>query len=483
MKIAMFTECYEPFINGVITHIKILAQGLRSLGHEVLIVTGDTDCAHHYIDGENVLHCPGIKSVKRLYGYPLASPISRHRRDLIKEFNPDIIHIHTEFSIGQSGIRMAKYLNVPMIYTMHTMYDEYVYYIAPKTLSRPTTKLARQYLLYVAGNADAITGPSRKVEEYCRDIGVKTPVHVINNAAELDEFAKEAVADEARAAIKKKLGIADDETVAVFVGRLGREKSVDVLLGFWHEAVRPDDKLRLVIIGDGPVREELEQTAAELGIDKQVIFTGRVEHEDMPPYIAAGDIYVTASLSDTNSISMLEGMAGGLPVLQLTDPLNAGQVVDGVNGFSFNNAEEMAGYMRKIRDMSAEERSLLSESVRNSVRSSGAEDLAKKLLAVYAEAMTNKTDLTDAVRRLAREVVRLNGFSEQKLNEQSIYKIYDKFIFAKEQEDNSEAAEIFSELFSEDTMRDFHINAVPTLIFHADRGKFEFTESASKYLK
>ncbi len=470
MKIAMFTECYEPYINGVITHIKILTQGLRALGHEVMIVTGDTECAHHYVDEGNVLHCPAAKTGKRLYGYPIASPISRHRRDLIKAFAPDVIHIHTEFSMGQSGIRMAKLLNVPMVYTMHTMYDEYVYYIAPGVLSRPATKLARQYFMLVAGHADAITGPSEKVAQYCREIGVRTPVNVINNAAELEAFRPGAVSEDAKAALREKLGIAGDETVAIFVGRLGREKSVDVLLGFWKETVRPEDKFRLIVIGDGPVRPELEAQAAELGLGDSVIFTGRVVHEDMPPYVAIGDMYITTSLSDTNSISMLEGMASGLPVLALTDPLNAGQVIDGVNGYSFNNAEEMGAYMRKIRDMSPDERAAFSSSAVRSVRASGAEDLAKKLLSVYTGAMTRETQLTEAVRLLAMEYCRRSGFSAEKLTRKKIYRVYDKFIFASEFDDEPVTAQ------------EFDINVRPILVYHMDRGKFEFTEYAASEL-
>lgn len=471
MKIAMFTECYEPYINGVITHIKILTQGLRTLGHEVMIVTGDTECAHHYVDENNVLHCPAAKTGKRLYGYPLSSPISRHRRDLIKEFGPDIIHIHTEFSLGQSGLRMAKLLNVPVVYTMHTMYDEYVYYIAPGVLSRPATKLARQYFLLIAEHADAITGPSEKVAQYCREIGVRKQVHVINNAAELDAFRPGAVSEEKKSALRAKLGIAADETVVIFVGRLGREKSVDVLLGFWKETVRPEDRLRLIIIGDGPVRTELELQARELGLGDGVIFTGKVAHEDMPPYVAIGDIYVTASLSDTNSISMLEGMASGLPVLALSDPLNAGQVVDGVNGYSFNNAGEMGAYMRRIRDMTPDERADFSDSVVRSVRTSGAEDLAKKLLAVYTGAMTRENELTGAVRLLAMEFCRHSGFSVEKLTRSRIYRMYDKFIFAADFDDESEELD-----------REFFIKARPTLIYHMDRGKFEFTEYAAQEL-
>ncbi len=472
MRIAMFTECYEPFINGVITHIKILTQGLRALGHEVLIVTGDTECQHHYIDENNVLHCPGAKTGKRLYGYPISSPFSRHRRDLIKEFNPDIIHIHTEFSLGQSGMRIAKLLNIPMVYTMHTMYDEYVYYIAPKLLARPATKLARQYLLMMANCAVAITGPSQKVAQYCKEIGVRTPVHVINNAAELDAFQPGAVSEEEKSRIRSELNISEDDTMAIFVGRLGREKSVDVLLGFWKEAMRPEDHCKLVIIGDGPVKGELEQQARQLGLEDSVTFVGKVLHEDMPPYVAAGDVYITASLSDTNSISMLEGMAAGLPVLALTDPLNEGQVVDGVNGYSFDNGEEMGDYLRKIRSMTPEERAAFSRSVIKSVRTSGAEDLARKLLAVYTEAMTRETQLTNAVRLLAMEYCEMNGFSKEKLTKQKIYTMYHKFIFASDFDDSDA-----------DLDKEFFIKAKPTLIYHMDMGRFEFTENAEELLK
>ena len=134
------------------------------------------------------------------------------------------------------------------------------------------------------------------------------------------------VSDNQRHLISEKLGIPLDATVACFVGRLGREKSVDVLLRFWAQEMKPEDNMRLMIVGDGPEKEPLEQLAKELKITDTVVFTGKVVHDELPPYIHTCDIYVTASLSDTNSISMLEGMAGGLPVLQLYDELNADQV-------------------------------------------------------------------------------------------------------------------------------------------------------------
>ena len=147
----------------------------------------------------------------------------------------------------------------------------------------------------------------------------------------------------------------------------------------------------MVIIGDGPEREALEQQAKELGIGSMVTFTGKVLHKDIPPYYASCDVYVTASLSDTDSISMLEGMATGLPVLQRYDPLNADQVRDNINGYVFKGPEDMAKYLKKIKRMSPEELNVLKHSVIESVRRSGAADLANYLLSIYQTVVKQKS--------------------------------------------------------------------------------------------
>ena len=146
----------------------------------------------------------------------------------------------------------------------------------------------------------------------------------------------------------------------------------------------------LLIVGGGPEEEALRKQIADLGCGDRVILSGRVEHPQLPPYLLASDIYVTASLSDTNSISMLEGMAAGLPVLQRTDPINADQVKDGENGWSFNSAEEMAQLLRRFRDMSPEQQQELRESTRLSIMNAGATALADRTLAIYRMAAMRK---------------------------------------------------------------------------------------------
>ena len=381
MRIAIFTETYLPQINGVVTHIKILKEGLEALGHTVLIVTADSKAHTHYLK-DNVLHCPA-HNLKRIYNLDLASPVSRTRLKYLREFRPDIIHVHNEFSIGLSGMAIAKILKVPLVYTLHTMYDDYIYYIAPKPLIPLTKKLSHRYFRRFPQNAAVVTGPSKKCQEYTYEIGSDKKVEVIPNPVELDAFAPQTSTPQQRAQIREQYHIPQDATVACFVGRLGREKSVDVLLRFWAQEMKPQDNMRLLIIGDGPEKEPLEQLAQQLGITDTVIFTGKVLHPDLPPYIHTCDIYVTASLSDTNSISMLEGMAGGLPVLQLYDELNADQVTDGVNGYMFRDAAEMGQRLRQIRDMEPEELQKLKTSVIQSVKNSGAQTLANYIQTIY----------------------------------------------------------------------------------------------------
>ena len=388
MRIALFAETYLPHINGVVTHVKSLKDGLEQLGHEVLIVTADASARRHFI-ADGVLHCPAHTS-KRFYGYGVALPLSTTRLRYVHHFHPDIIHVHQEFGIGLSGMMIARVLHIPLVYTLHTMYDDYVYYIAPRPLVPVTTKLSHQYTKLFAKSAQEITGPSKKCEEYFRRSGVKKPVNVIPNPVDLDIFDPDKVDTSARKKARAHFGITQEDFVGLFVGRLGREKSVDLLLDFWKSFISPTEQIRLLIIGDGPCREELEEQAFRLGLNDLVTFAGKIPHEDLPPYVAACDFYITASTSDTNSISMLEGMACGLPVLQIVDPLNEGQVRNGVNGYIFRNGQEMAEKIHLLRNLTPEQRTALSQSARSSVAQSGAVNLAQYVLKVYEEALQKK---------------------------------------------------------------------------------------------
>lgn len=393
MKIALFTETYLPYINGVVTHVKALHDGLEKLGHEVIVVTANSDTHHHYIE-DGVLNCPA-KSFKKIYNYGLAAPLSAKRYRMLKDFKPDVIHIHNEFGVGFSGSVIAKQLKIPLVYTLHTMYDDYLYYIVPKKLVPALKTISHKYFKFLANKATALTGPSQKVQEFFDECGVDKSVNVVPNPVELDVFNPQSVNRELANEIRLKYNISPDDIVVTFCGRLGREKSVDVLLNFWAETMKAHKNFKLMVLGEGPCLDELKEQAKELDLYDNVIFTGRVEHNDLLNYYGAAQLYITASVSDTNSISMKEAMATGLPVIHIKDPLNAGQVVDGVNGYIYTDAKDMEQILVKYEQMTKEEKQELVNSVINSVKIYGCEALAQYLVGVYQNAINEKKNTED----------------------------------------------------------------------------------------
>jgi len=384
MKVALFTETYIPDVNGVATHVKTLKLGLEAMGHEVLVVCADKHCKHHYIQ-DGVLHCPSIE-MKRFYGFGAAPPYSRRRLKLVQDFGPDIIHIHHEFGIGLSGIMYAKLHKKPLVYTLHTMYDEYMCYIARGRLLNTARKVSQQYERFIAGNATELTGPSRKCGEYFRRIGVKKEVNVIPNSADLELFDCSMVTLEQKTELRRELGIPKGRMIVCWAGRMGKEKSIDVLLDYWARCFSGDNGFHLLLMGDGPCRTELEKLAQNLGITDSVTFAGMVMNTDMPLYYAISDAFASASLSEMNSISMLEGMACGLPVLQRYDELNADQIKSGINGYLFTTPQEFEMELRSIKGHNPVEIEELKRQVRSSVVDRGSKDLAGYMFGIYEKA-------------------------------------------------------------------------------------------------
>lgn len=387
MRVALFTETYLPAVNGVVTHVKTLKEGLELLGHKAIIVTADSGVKKTQASND-IMYCPAVK-LEKIYGYDVASPISADRLKMIKDFNPDIIHIHNEFGIGLSGVLIARSLKIPLVYTMHTMYDDYVYYITAnnKPAQKLLTSASHKYAKILATAASAITGPSKKVEEYFHRCHVDKPVTVIPNSVETDVFNRHTVDKEKVQAVRKKYGFSDNDLVFCFCGRMGQEKNIEVLLDFWAKNVKPSDGMKLLLIGGGPQLEEFQEYAKKLGVADTVTFTGRVEHVEIPPYYAACDCYITASLTECHSISMMEGQSTGLPVLTIRDELNADQIIDGVNGFFFRDADEMYKHMQYLKSLSPEKLEEIKEKSREVIVSSGTKSIAEKLLVVYEEAI------------------------------------------------------------------------------------------------
>lgn len=386
MKIALLSETYFPYMNGVTTHVKTLKDGLTSLGHEVLIVTCSPTAKKHYIEN-GVLYCPA-KSIKSIYGFGVSYPYSKTRLKFLKDFNPDIIHVHTEFSMGLFGIWAAKKLNSTLVYTLHTAYDDYVYYVMPKVLARMVGgKILDKFLGFYAGKSKAIVGPSPKCFEYIKKTSHRKKVRILPNSVEMNLFNSKNVTSDQIITLKKELNIPSDAFIACFVGRMGSEKSVDVTLDYLSKTLKNDDNIYFVAIGDGPDLENLKNQAKELNLLDKVRFTGKITHEDLPKYYAMSKLYLTSSLTEMNSISMLEAMAMGLPVLQRMDEINKDQILEGKNGYIFTTEDEMYKHLKRLSRLSEEEYNKIKFEVNETVSQKDEKGIAQKELDVYKKAI------------------------------------------------------------------------------------------------
>jgi glycosyltransferase involved in cell wall biosynthesis len=247
----------------------------------------------------------------------------------------DIVHTHGPFSLGWYGLHVAKKQKIPRVSTFHTLISEYVHYLAPKG-RRILKKIAWNYCYFHYKRYDKLIAPSETLMEKLPR-RIKAPVVVIPTGIDLDVFKPVA-----KRKAREKLNI-DAEKVYLHVGRLGDEKSIDVLIKAAPDFL--DKESQLLIVGKGPATEKLQRSAKEIDGIK---FTGFVPDKDLPLYYSAADAFLTASTTETQGIVAAEAMACGCPVIAANAMALAEIVDDRKNGFLFQagNSKQLARIIR-----------------------------------------------------------------------------------------------------------------------------------------
>lgn len=302
LRVGLFTECYHPIRNGVVAAVDALAGTLRARGHEVVYVT--PKMPGFVNESRDVVAVPSMPLPANT-AYRLTVPMpSRRRREALKRLS--IVHAHSPFVTGWMGVSCARRYGVPLVFTYHTLLEEYVHYvpIEANAARRATGELTRIY----ANSADAVIVPTRTMAEHLRELGVTRAIDVIPSGIDLVQFGTAARSE----ALRAKLGAQPHETLVLSVGRLAREKAMHLVLEAF--ARLPAAGMRLAIAGDGPERERLEDEAERLGIAARTVFAGELARDELPAVYAAADAFAFASRSETQGLVLVEAMAAGLPV-------------------------------------------------------------------------------------------------------------------------------------------------------------------------
>jgi 1,2-diacylglycerol 3-alpha-glucosyltransferase len=349
MKAAIFSDTYPPEINGVATSARNLYRTFVAHGDKMLVVT--TNHYNNEITQEgDILRIPGIE-MKRLYGYRLAGFYNAGAMKIIREFDPDVIHIQTDGGVGQFGFIAANMIHASTVYTFHTMMEDYTYYATKGfILDRVAKGIVRGYVRYKSRAADEFITPSEKIREYMRNIGVDAYMNVIPTGIDFSAFAKENI-DQAKVSdLRKKYALTPDTYVILSLGRVAKEKSIDLCLRGYAKYLKSQPKVKTVflIVGGGPALEELKELAHQLNIADNVIFVGPVNPDDVPLYYSLGQAFVSASITETQGLTFMEAMASSLVLLVRYDDSLLGTIKDGENGFFFLDEDDLAAKLPGI---------------------------------------------------------------------------------------------------------------------------------------
>ena len=393
MRVGIFTESYPPLVNGVSTSILMLQRALEKQGHEVFIITVNTEKNKKCTLSEDgkILRLPSV-NIAHLYDYKFTSVYPIKAINLIKKMNLDIIHTNVEFTIGMFARVVSVQLGIPLVHTYHTKWEDYTHYITKNNrVLDKVTKSAVKYLSVFFGDTTAteLIVPTKKIYDLFKEkYKVKKNIHIVPTGIETERFYNENFSSRDINKLKRFLGINKKDFVILTVSRIAKEKSLDELIKNHVELLKKYPNFKLLIVGDGPDLDELKELTKELDIRNNVIFTGKVLLQNVPLYYQLGDIFVTASRSETQGLTVLEAASASLPVVAINDESFRNSVIDDLNGYLYETNDEYISLVSKIY----EDRELydrLSKQSRILSNDFSSELLATKILKVYETAIEN----------------------------------------------------------------------------------------------
>lgn len=341
MRIGIFSEAYAPYISGLVTSEVMLKKALEKMGHEVYVVTANLESfRYEYDEKERILKIPGVPT--GIYDSRLTSVYPVRAVNIIKSWHLDVIHSQTEFAIGTFARLFAKQYNIPLVHTYHTLYEDYIHYITKGYFQKSGKKIV-EYLtkFYCVTTATELIVPTNKIYKlFTEKYHFEKNINIIPTGIDVERFYIENNNKSDIEDLKKSLNISKKDFVILFVGRLAEEKNIEFLIESQKRLSEEHNNIKLLIVGDGPDKEKYEKYCKELGVEKNVIFTGKVKWEDMPCYYHASTVFASASKTETQGLTIIEAMASNIVPVCMRDEAFLSMATDELNALFFENNEE-----------------------------------------------------------------------------------------------------------------------------------------------
>ena len=339
MKILITTDTYRPTINGVVTSIESLKKALDRLGHDVRILTF-SDSFNSKQEGD--IYYMGSLGAGKFYPDARMNKLFYNRfYEDIMDWKPDIVHSQTEFTMFIQAKKIAKDLDIPLLHTYHTVYEDYTHYFS---LNKKIGKeLAKQFTKQIIKTTDGVVVPTNKIYNLLTEYNIHEDIYVaptginVQKLSECDDFD-----------IRSGYKIPEDKHIVLFLGRIGKEKNITEILQYLENIDR--DEIVFIIAGAGPFLSELKDICSNSKIRDRLIFTGMIDSSKVGNFYSKADVFVSASTSETQGLTFIESMACSTPIICRHDDCLDGVLIDGETGFGYDTEEEFIDYLNQILD-------------------------------------------------------------------------------------------------------------------------------------
>lgn len=375
MNIVFLTNTYLPHVGGVARSVSAFAEQYRSLGHKVLVIAPEfADAPKDEVD---VIRVPAIQNFNAS-DFSVALPIPTGLSDEAKNFGADIIHSHHPFLLGMTAVRLARYLQLPLVFTHHTLYEQYTHYVPGDSAPFKTfiVELATRY----ANLCDHVFAPSESIRDLIVARGVTKPVEVVPTGVDLELFAAGK-----RKAARTRYNIPAGAFVIGHLGRLAPEKNLPFLSEAVAEVLAKNPQAWFLLVGSGPSEQGIREQFAAKGLTGRLVMPGILQRQELADALAAMDIFAFSSKSETQGMVLTEAMAAGLPVVGL-DASGVREVVeDTVNGrlLKEESVAAFAAALQELIDLSAYRLKKLAANALLTAKKFSLQATARKALSTY----------------------------------------------------------------------------------------------------
>lgn len=376
MNILMLTNTYLPHVGGVARSVESFTAAYRNKGHRVLVVAPEFEGMPE--DEVDVVRVPAVQDFQGS-GFSLALPFAGLLSQRLDAFAPDIVHSHHPYLLGMTAMRIARYRDLPLVFTHHTLYEEYTHYIAEESplFRRFVAELATVY----ANLCEQVFAPSQSMARLLRERGVLRPIEVVPTGVDVASFAK-GDGD----AFRREASIPQDAFVVGHLGRLAPEKNVRFLAGAVAEFMKGDGRAHFLVAGDGPSAEAMRDAMDRAGAGRRARFVGIVRPPRLADAYHAMDVFAFASRTETQGMVLTEAMAAGIPVVGLDASGVRDVVSDRRNGRligAASSAADVAQAIAWVRRRTPDEMRALKDGARATAEAFSMPRSAANALACY----------------------------------------------------------------------------------------------------